>query len=158
MRQPFQVVANDFSFSHQLLSECLQLLSALTYEDKMQPFDGYETLKNIPCKKYLVTIGFTKLQQSKIKQLGIGKDFEAIFVVDPSQSTLTKKYIFHNILAEHQYSPNEVLVVGDDLSSEIKAAKELRIETILYNHNGEQPELKDQKSIYSFNEIIPYLS
>ncbi len=158
MRQPFQVVANDFSFSEQLVAECLQLLSALTYEDKMEPFEGYETLRSFPCKKYLVTTGFTKLQHSKIKQLDIGNDFEVIFVVDPSQSELTKKDIFQKILAEHQYTPDEVLVVGDDPHSEIKAAKELGIETVLYNHNREQPELNDQKTIHSFKEITPYLN
>lgn len=158
MRQPFQVVANDFSFGERLVEACLQLLSELTYEDKIKPFEGYEALKSIPCKKYLVTTGFTKLQHSKIKQLDIDKDFEVIFVVDPSQSELTKKDIFQKILAEHQYTPDEVLVVGDDLQSEIKAAKELGIETLLYNHNGEQPEVKGQATIHSFKELVPYLN
>lgn len=157
MRQPFQVVAYDFSFSEQLTADCLQLLSTLTYEDKMEPFEGYETLKDISCKKYLVTTGFTKLQQSKIRQLDIGKDFAAIYVVDPSQSELTKKDIFQKILSDNGYTPDEVLVVGDDLHSEIKAAKELGIETIMYNHNEAQPEVKGQPTIGSFREIIPYL-
>ena len=125
MRQPFQVVANDFSFSEQLKSDCLALLADLTYEDKMEPFSGYETLKSLPLRKYLVTTGFTKLQHSKIEQLGIGQDFEAIYVVDPSKSELTKKDIFRQLLADNHYQPEEVLVVGDDLHSEIKAAKEL---------------------------------
>lgn len=158
MRQPFQVVAKDYSFSEQLKADCLKLLSTLTYEDKMESFEGYETVRNIPCKKYLVTTGFTKLQHSKIKQLGISKDFKDIFVVDPSQSELTKKDIFQKILAAHQYSPDEVLVIGDDLHSEIKAAKELGIDTVLYNHNGEQPEVKDQKTILSFKELAPHLN
>jgi putative hydrolase of the HAD superfamily len=157
MRQPFQVVANDFSFGEQLVSDCLQLLSELTYEDKMEPFEGYEILRDLPCKKYLVTTGFTKLQHSKIKQLDISKDFEIIFVVDPNQSGLTKKDIFQKILADHQYKPEDVLVVGDDLHSEIKAAKELGIGTVLYNHNGEQPEVKGQDTVHSFKEIMPYL-
>ncbi|MHC2991621.1 haloacid dehalogenase [Pontibacter sp. HJ8] len=158
MRQPFQVVAKDFSFSEQLKAASLELLSGLTYEDKMEPFDGYEIIRNMPCKKYLVTTGFTKLQHSKIKQLDISRDFEHIFVVDPSESELTKKDIFQKILAAHQYSPDEVLVIGDDLHSEIQAANELGIETVLYNHNGEQPEVKDQKTIHSFKEIVPYLN
>jgi FMN phosphatase YigB (HAD superfamily) len=49
-------------------------------------------------------------------------------------------------------------VVGDDPHSEIKAAKELGIETVLYNHNREQPELNDQKTIHSFKGITPYLN
>lgn len=157
MRQPFQVVANDFSFSERLKSNCLALLADLTYEDKMEPFNGYEILRSIPHRKYLVTTGFTKLQHSKIEQLGIGKDFEAVFVVDPSKSELTKKDIFKQILADNQYKPEEVLVVGDDLNSEIKAAKELGVETVLYNHNSEQPEVKGQKTICTFRDLVPYL-
>lgn len=157
MRQPFQVVARDFSFSEDLVKDCLQLLGGLTYEGKMEPFEGYETVRDIACKKFLVTTGFTKLQHSKIKQLGIGKHFEAIFVVDPGESALTKKDIFKKILHDYRYTTNEVLVVGDDPHSEIKAAKELGIETVLYNHNGEQPPVPGQQTIHSFKEIIPYL-
>ncbi len=158
MRQPFQVVAKDYSFSENLKSKCLQLLSDLTYEDKMEPFESYQIVRTIACKKYLVTTGFSKLQHSKIGQLGIQKDFDTIYVVDPSKSELTKKDIFRQILHDHQYNPEEVLVVGDDLHSEIKAAKELGIETVFYNHNGEQPEVKDQPTIHSFQEIIAYLT
>ena len=158
MRQPFQVVARDFSFSEDLVKDCLQLLGGLTYEGKMEPFEGYETVRDIACKKFLVTTGFTKLQHSKIKQLGIGKHFEAIFVVDPSKSELTKKDIFRQILADNHYKPEEVLVVGDDMNSEIKAAKELGVETVLYNHNAGQPEVKGQNTIYSFRELEPYLN
>jgi putative hydrolase of the HAD superfamily len=157
MRQPFQLVANDFSFSEKLKEKCLQLLSNLTYDDKMEPFEGYETLRTISCKKYLVTTGFTKLQHSKIKQLDIGKDFEVIFVIDPSKSDLSKKDIFKQILSDNQYEPEDVLVIGDDLQSEIKAAKELGIDAILYNHAGEQPDTKDQKTIRSFKDLAAYL-
>jgi putative hydrolase of the HAD superfamily len=158
MRQPFQVVANEFSFSERLISDCLQLLSDLIYDEKMDPFEGYEILKNIPCKKYLVTTGFTKLQHSKIRQLNIDKDFETIFVIDPGKSKLTKKDIFQKILAEHQYKPQEVLVIGDDIHSEIKAAKELGMEAIVYNYNGEQTEVKGEQTISTFKELIPYLN
>ena len=157
MRQPFQVVARDFSFSEQLIANCLRLLATLTYEDKMEPFEGYVVLRAISCKKYLVTTGFTRLQHSKIKQLDIGKDFEVIFVVDPSQSELTKKDIFEKILSDHRYRPDEVLVVGDDPHSEIRAAKELEIEAVIYNHNAERPEVQNEPTIRSFREIMTYL-
>lgn len=157
MRRPFQFVANDFSFSEQLKTKSMELLSELTYDDVMIPFDGYETLADIPCKKYLVTTGFIKMQNSKIRQLKIENDFDKIFIVDPSKSTLTKKDVFAQILLDNQYKPEDVLVVGDDLHSEIKAAKMLGIDTVVYNYNGTQPATADQKAIQSFKEILPYL-
>ncbi len=135
----------------------MQLLTTLTYEDKIEPFEGYETVKTIACKKFLVTMGFTKLQHSKIKQLGIDKDFDAIFVVDPELSVLTKKDIFQKILSDYRYIPDDVLVLGDDPQSEINAAKELGIETVIYNYSREQPLLQGEPTIRSFGEILPYL-
>jgi putative hydrolase of the HAD superfamily len=66
--------------------------------------------------------------------LGIKNDFEAIVVVDPAISVLTKKDVFKNILLQYQLQEKEVLVVGDDLHSEIKAAQELGIDTVLYDY------------------------
>ena len=157
MRRPFQAVANDFSLSEELQSKCIELLSDLTYDDKMDAFDDYESVRNLPLKKYLVTTGFSKLQYSKIKQLNIEKDFEEVFVVDPNKSELTKKDIFMQILSDNGFQPKEVIVVGDDIDSEIKAGKELGIDTVLYNHNGEQEEVNDENSIRSFKEITSYL-
>lgn len=98
MRQPFQLVAKDFSFSPTLTSQCLHLLSQMTYDDKMEPFESYGVLKTIPVKKFLVTTGFPKLQHSKIKQLSIEKDFEAIFVLIPTKQTRPKKMFFNRYL------------------------------------------------------------
>jgi len=153
MRRPFQNIANEFSFSDSLKSDCFKLLSGLTYDKKMHPFDGYETLLTIPCRKFLVTIGYTKLQHSKIKQLGIGSDFEAIFVVDPDLSNLTKRDIFEKILADNNFGVEDVLVVGDDLNSEIFHAKALGIETVLYDYLSQFQEYEDQKVIRNYKEL-----
>jgi len=157
MRRPFQMVANDFDFSENLKAACLSLLSDLTYEEKIEPFDGYECLREIPCKKYLVTTGFIQLQQSKIKQLNIEKDFEGIFIIDPGKSTLIKKDIFIQILNDHHYKTDEVLVVGDDMDSEIKAAKELNTDTVLYNHTDKNHRLENQQTINNFKDLNLYI-
>ena len=60
-RRPFQFVADDFSFSERLKSNCLNLFSDLTYNESMVPFDDYKYVREIPCIKFLVTTGFTKL-------------------------------------------------------------------------------------------------
>ena len=82
--------------------------------------------------KLLVTNCFIKLQYSKIKQAGTEKDFERIVVIDPSTSDLTKKDIFRGMLSDYDYKAEDLLVVGYDLNSSIKAVKELSIETVLY--------------------------
>jgi putative hydrolase of the HAD superfamily len=156
MRWPFQRVADDFSFSDELKSKCLDLLSDLTYEDKMEPFNDYKFVQTIPCKKYLVTTGFTKLQNSKIKQLNLEADFDKLYVVDPGKSDLTKKDIFQQILEENNYKPTEVLVIGDDPESEINAARELEVDTILYKRSAKSTVANGQKLIGNYSELIQY--
>jgi len=66
MRTPFQKVAKEFSFSESLFHEYMELLKNLTYEEPMEYFDDYKEIIDIKIPKYLVTVGFNKLQQSKV--------------------------------------------------------------------------------------------
>lgn len=156
MRRPFQFVASDFSFSEKLKSECLKLLSDLTYDERIEPVENYETIREIPCKKFLVTTGFAKLQNSKIDRLGIKNDFEKVYIIDPGKTAQTKRDIFKKILVNYKFRLDEVLVVGDDLNSEIKAAKELGIEAVLYDYKSAHTETEDQKVIRNFKELALY--
>jgi len=157
MRRPFQYIADEFLFSESLKTDCFKLLSDLTYDKKMQTFEGYETLLTIPCRRFLVTTGYTKMQHSKIKQLGIENNFEAIFVIDPDQSPFTKRDIFEKILVDYNLSVEDVLVVGDDLNSEIFHAKALGIETVLYDYLSQFQESEDQNVIRNHKNLHLYL-
>jgi len=157
MRRPFQHVADEFFFSKILKSDGLNLLTNITYIEKIEPFKGYETVRSLSCRKFLVTTGFTKLQRSKIEQLDIENDFDQIFVIDPNRSELTKKDIFTKIMAENNFYPEDLLVVGDDLNSEIKAARELRIETVLYDYESKYAEIEDQNVIVNLTDLELYI-
>lgn len=156
MRRPFQFVASDFLFSEKLKTDCLKLLSDLTYKDSIHPVENYETIREIHCKKFLVTTGFTKLQNSKIERLGIKNDFEKIYIIDPGKTAQTKRDIFKKILINYKFRLDEVLVVGDDLNSEIKAANELGIETVLFDYKLTHTGTEDQKVIRNFKELALY--
>ncbi|NEW83148.1 MAG: HAD hydrolase-like protein [Mariniphaga sp.] len=153
MRRPFQFVADDFSFSENLKSECLKLFLNLTYDEHMEPFEDYKYVRQLPCIKFLVTTGFTKLQNSKILQLNIENDFLEIFIIDPIQSKLTKKDIFQKLLIDYRLKVHEVLVVGDDLNSEIKAANDIGIDAILYDRESEHAGIENQNTISSFKDL-----
>lgn len=134
MRTPFQLVAERFKFDSELTSTCQDHLSELTYNDVIEPFSSYPITRKLNYLKFLVTTGFSQLQQSKINKLGIENDFNQIFIIDPNLSTLTKKDVFVKIMKINNLSSDEMLVVGDDLNSEIKAGNELGIKTILYDY------------------------
>jgi len=153
MRRPFQFVADDFSFSENLKSDCLKLFLDLTYDEPIDPFDDYKYVRKLQGIKFLVTTGFTKLQNSKILQLNIEKDFLEIYIIDPIQSKLTKKDIFLKLLIDYHLKVHEVLVIGDDLDSEIKAANDMGIDTILYDRESEHTGIENQKTINSFKDL-----
>lgn len=157
MRTPFQKVAKNFSFSKELFENCMKLLPELSYDEPMDYFNDYEEVRRWNIDKFLVTVGFYKMQQSKIKQLGIEKDFKEIFIVDPVNSDKTKKDIFLEIIAKNGYSPSDLIVVGDDLKSEINAAIECGIDAVWYNRSGAQASEGKYFVIQSLKELEDFL-
>jgi putative hydrolase of the HAD superfamily len=111
----------------------MQLLREIGFEEPMHPYKQYNDVRQIPVDKFLITTGFTKLQMDKVKMLDVAGDFKKIYVVDPDQSNQTKKDVFQKIMQENGYTAADVLVIGDDPNSEIKAAVELGIDTFLFD-------------------------
>jgi putative hydrolase of the HAD superfamily len=155
-RKPFQDVASTFQFSDDLTKAGLTLLSDIEYNDVIKPFDDYLLTKQLDYLKFLVTKGFKKLQESKIRQLSLQSDFEAYYIVDPAVSDLSKKDVFNNIMLHYSLKPEEILVVGDDIHSEIQAAKELGIDAVVYNFNGAN-EPAGYNVISHYEELKDYL-
>ena len=141
-RKPFQAVAAEHHFSARLTQMGLDFLRDVTYNGPISYFDDYPEIKNIKAERFLVTTGFYNLQYSKIRGMGIENDFAEIHVVDPLTSTQTKKDVFADIMHRHNYALSDVLVVGDDPESEIKAALELGIDAVLYDKPGRHSDTK----------------
>jgi putative hydrolase of the HAD superfamily len=153
MRTPFQVVAQKYQFSQELTQQGIGLLRSLTYDGDIQPYPDYAEIRNIPGDRFLVTTGFRKLQESKIRGMGIEADFRQVIVVDPDTSDKTKKDIFADIMQQHGYQPAQVLVIGDDPESEIKAARELGLDTVLYDKENRHPNAVATFRISDFREL-----
>lgn len=153
MRKPFQLVATEHHFNDELINRAITLLQTMTYQGEINYFDDYPAIKNINAERFLVTTGFYNLQYSKIHGMGIEDDFAEIHVVDPLTSTKTKKDVFADIMQRHHYKTEEVLVVGDDPESEIKAALALGIDTVLYDKTNRYVQHTALYKITSFSEL-----
>ncbi|MDB5026216.1 MAG: family hydrolase [Mucilaginibacter sp.] len=138
-RRPFQYIADEFNLDDRLRNKMIKVLKNMAYDLPMQPFEDYQHIRSIPLDKFLVTTGFVKLQMSKVKMLGIEDDFKTINIVDPEVNRQTKKDVFAEIMEKHNYRPEELLVIGDDPESEIRAAKALAIDTVLYDPWNKYP-------------------
>jgi putative hydrolase of the HAD superfamily len=153
MRTPFRLVAQRHGFSDELTAKGIALQEEMEYTEAIDTFEDYPEIKNIPADRYLVTTGFAKMQHSKIRQMGITDDFKEIHVVDPTQTS--KQEVFAGILQRHTYTPEEVLVVGDDPESEIAAAKALGIPAVLYDKNGMHSADEADYAISHFKDLKP---
>ena len=156
-RKPFTVVAKQYNMSQLLYKESLELLCNLTYNEPIELFPDYKEVTKIACDKFLVTSGFPKLQNSKVKQLGIENDFKKIYIVDTVMTNDTKKKVFESILHDFNYDASEVLVIGDDPESEIAAAKELGIDALVYDKSNAYKNYDAISKISDFSQLQNYL-
>jgi len=157
LTMPFHVVADRYALDNGLKDEALRLALDMRYNGPMETFKDYALTLDIPAEKFLITAGYVKLQKSKIQQLGIEKDFKGIFIPDPYKSDLTKLDIFKMIMNKYEYSPSDILVIGDNPESEILAGMDLGIDTYLYDFEGKfSPALADfyGTSYENLHEIV----
>lgn len=99
---------------------------------KTKSYGDEECIRDLPVKKFLVTSGYKKFQETKIVRLGITSLFDEIIIdaLDDRNTRKGKKKIFQEILENNSWEKNEVLVVGDNPMSELGAAKSLGIPTV----------------------------
>jgi FMN phosphatase YigB (HAD superfamily) len=97
----------------------------------MHGYGDLAVLREIPAKFFLVTSGFRRLQQSKLKALGIAHLLTGLHIdaIDES-GPKGKLHAFQSILRDHQLSPKELLIVGANPDSEIAAGNQLEMVNI----------------------------
>ncbi len=109
--------------------------------------DAINCLKNIP-EDYnlaLLTNGAAELQREKISCTGIEKYFKEIIISGEVGYGKPDKRIFQLALSRFGVSPEQAIMVGDSLQSDISGAKAAGIRTIWLNRTG----------IPNDNSIIP---
>lgn len=138
-RTPFHKVAVMHNFPDELARKGADLLRNMEYQGEMDVYDDYSFIKGLPAKRFLLTASYTKLQLSKIDRLGIKDDFDEIFIVDPDITSYTKKDVIQRIIDKYQLNKEEIIVIGDDLESEIKGARELGLRSFLMDPANRYP-------------------
>lgn len=154
---PFQKVADHFGFSKELKDRGAEILKQIEFNGEMETFDDYPLTREMDVDKFLVTTGFLKMQNSKVRNLKLAEDFKEIHIVDPSTTDKTKRDVFADIVDRYGYGKDEVLVVGDDPNSEIKAALDLGIEAVLIDKLGRYPHGSVVPIISGYKDLPEYL-
>jgi FMN phosphatase YigB (HAD superfamily) len=130
-RFPFDFVADKYGFSPAMRSAGFAAFSQVEVRQPIYGYGDLAVLAEIRAKLFLVTSGFRRLQESKVKALGIRHLFTEVHIdaIDESRPK-GKLQVFEAIIKTHQLAPREVLVVGDNPESEIVAGKKLGMTTI----------------------------
>ena len=127
----FDAVAARYGFSDAMIDAGN---AAFGRVEAAPPLIGYADLhvvRELPLRRFLVTTGFRRLQESKIRALGIESWFERVIVdaIDEAEHA-GKQAIFETILMDENLSAENVLVVGDNPVSELAAGRNLGMVTV----------------------------
>lgn len=100
--------------------------------DGIYTYGDEESIRALTVKKFLVTSGYRKFQQTKIDKLGIADLFDGIIIdaSDMPEQRKGKKVIFQEIMQTNGWLPSEIMVVGDNPLSELAAGKALGMITV----------------------------
>lgn len=129
--------------------------------------DAYDLLVqlNKKYKQYAVTNGTAVAQHRKIDRSGIGEILEKCFISEevgyekPSEKFF--EAVFEEIKKNEAVTVNrdEILIIGDSLTSDIKGGNNCGIKTCWYNpnHAGNESELRIDYEIDNLQQLLTFL-
>jgi putative hydrolase of the HAD superfamily len=130
-RIAFDAVAAKYGFTDAMRAAGWEELRRTEVTTPMHGYGDLAALKELPVQKFLVTSGFRRLQESKVRALGFADWFAAILIDAIDEPNRRGKHVlFQDLLARYGLCPDEVLVVGDNPDSEIEAGNRLGMRTI----------------------------
>lgn len=140
-------------------TEYEQLIGEVWYY-KENSLQILEYLQKRSYRQFAVTNGTKAVQERKIKGAGFDKIFENVFISDEIGTPKPQKAFFDHVL-EHigELQKEELLIVGDSLTSDMKGGVENDIDTCWYNPYNKVNEglLPITYEIRKLNDILDIL-
>jgi len=156
----FDKICEEANVDKSIGAKGLEAYNADVVEDiKLFPdvLSTLNALKDI--KHIIITTGKRTRQELKIQKLGIKDKFDYI-LINELEDGLSKENCFKLIMEKFSLKPNQIIVVGDRIQSEIKVGNQLKMNTIQLLHGRykdlipkndlEEPDYK----IKSISELI----
>ncbi|MCR4662077.1 MAG: YjjG family noncanonical pyrimidine nucleotidase [Clostridia bacterium] len=115
---------------------------------------------NILAKKYLiyiVTNGTYSVQINRIKQSKLDRITNDIFISDKIGFHKPEKEFFDYCFKKTNLEKENVVLIGDSLTSDIKGGIEYNLKTIWFNRNNKTTNLPITANVKSWYEIIQLL-
>ncbi len=104
----------------------------------------------------IISNGFRKVQENRLKISGFDKYFKSLFFSEDIGFQKPAKEFFDYCFKELDFpEKNDVILIGDSISADIKGGKNYKIKTVWFNKNNEiaPPEVKPDFEIKYLKEI-----
>ncbi len=157
-RHPLDWVARTYGFSDEMLAAGWAVNAQAEVRTPMSGYADLGALAELRARFFLVTSGFRRLQESKVRALGIRSRFERVeidAIDDPDRKG--KESLIVDILRSSDLAPDEVMIVGDNEDSEIAAGNRLGMPTVQILRPGVQRGTTATHVISSLTELTELL-
>jgi FMN phosphatase YigB (HAD superfamily) len=155
----FDFVAAAHDFSPAMLAAGWEVFRGIEVRTPMRGYGDLGLLPSLGERRFLVTSGFRRLQESKVRALDIEAYFDAI-VVDAidEPDRRGKERIFLDLMRRFCLGPKDVLVVGDNAESELAAATRLGMPSAQIIRPGVAPSDGVTIHLHDLTELREWLS
>lgn len=132
----FQIMLGELNVGdHQLARELSEHYLVLSPTKKNLIEHAGEILDYLHPKYQLVLVtnGFEEMQSIKVASGGIGKYFKAIVTSERAGHKKPAKEIFEYALKQTNLAPQDAIMIGDNLLTDMAGAANANIDSVLYN-------------------------
>ena len=155
----FDEVARLYDLPEALCHAWEMAATELEVTAPLELYADVDVLWSLPLRRFLVTTGYRRFQESKIRALGLASRFEAIYIDALGETHRSgKETLFRQILSEQQADVPETAVLGDSAEGELLAGERLGLWTIQILREGVVPAPQANSQIRSLVELPAVLA
>ena len=103
---------------------------------------------------HIITNGFSEIQATKLNSSGIHHYFKSIVTSEKAEHKKPSKEIFDYALRENDLVPHEVVMIGDNLLTDMAGASNAGIDTIYFNPEKISHQELITHEVFSLHELM----
>ncbi len=105
----------------------------------------------------IITNGFEEIQATKLSSSGIHQYFKSVVTSARAGHKKPAKEIFNFALAEIGFSPDEAIMIGDNLATDIGGARNASVDTVFFNPHKKAHQDQPSYEIHDLKELMSIL-
>jgi YjjG family noncanonical pyrimidine nucleotidase len=106
---------------------------------------------------YIITNGFDEIQSTKMESSGITPYFKKVFTSEKVGHKKPSREIFDHALTVDGHHPQEAIMIGDNLITDIQGARNAEIDHVFFNPNRVQHQQSVTYEINTLPELLNIL-